>query len=160
MQHTISCPMLRLSVLALLVSLAAPAALAQSLPAAARAYLGEWTTYSDNSGEAQAVVRLTESNGVVRGRIVRLLPTTQYPVPNFQCDDCKGRYAGADLRTVPLIEGMEWEGDKFGGGRIVDPTDGKSYKATLALDGPNRLRVRGYVLVKALGRTQVWRRTR
>ena len=152
--------MRRILLLSVLAGLAAPGLAAQSLPAPARAYLGDWTTYNDAGDEAQAVVRITQEGGVLQGRIIRLLPTKAYPVPQFRCDDCKGRYQGADLRTVPLIEEMEWQGDEFSGGLIVDPTNGRSYKGVLTLDGSDRLRVRGYVGIRAIGRTQVWRRAR
>ena len=151
--------MLRLLALGCLVALA-PALAAQSLPAEARAYLGDWTTYNDEGTEAQAVVRITAPGGVLRGRIVRVLPTEEYPVPQFRCDDCAGQYAGTDLRTVPLIEGMEWTGDEFSGGRVTDPTKDKRYRGVLKLDGSDRLRVRGFIGIRALGRTQVWRRAR
>lgn len=150
----------RVLFVSLLITLAAPTLAAQSLPPEAEAYLGDWTTYSDDGSEAQSVVRISASNGVLRGRIIRLLPTASYPNPQFRCDDCRGRYQGADLRTVPLIEGMEWGGDEFSGGRINDPTNGRSYRGVLRLDGRDRLRVRGFVGVRALGRTQVWRRAR
>ncbi|MEO0556985.1 MAG: DUF2147 domain-containing protein [Bacteroidota bacterium] len=142
-----------------LFSLVAVAASAQSLPAEARAHLGDWTTYSDETGEAQVVVRISEaSDGTVQGRIIRVLPTQEYPTPQFICDDCAGQYQGADLRTVPLITGMEWKGDHFAGGRITDPQKDKRYKATMKLEDAERLRVRGYIVIRALGRTQVWRR--
>ncbi len=152
--------MLRPLRLLFLVALVAPVAAAQSVPAPARAYLGDWTTYNDAGTEAQSVMRITERDGVLQGRIVRLLPTAAYPSPQFRCDDCRGTYQGADLRTVPIIQGMTWQGDEFSGGRLTDPTNGKTYRGVLRLDGPDRLRVRGYVGVRALGRTQVWRRAR
>ena len=148
---------LPLLALALLVSAAASA---QGLPPEARAYLGDWTVIDDDSGEAQAVVRLTERGGKVEGRIVRVLPTAAYPDPSFTCGDCEGEYSGADLRRIRLIRDMEWKGDEFAGGRIVDPQNDKTYRATLKLDGRDRLRVRGFIGVRALGRTQVWRRAR
>ena len=138
----------------------ASAASAQSLPAQARAVLGDWVTYNDDGTEAQSVVRITAPGGVLQGRIVRVLPTEQYPTPQFRCDDCEGRYEGADLRTVPLIEGMTWDEDEFSGGRITDPTNGRRYRGVLRLESADRLRVRGYIGVRALGRTQVWRRAR
>ncbi|WP_412062038.1 DUF2147 domain-containing protein [Rubrivirga sp. IMCC45206] len=146
--------------LVLVAALAAPALAAQSLPADAHAYLGEWVTYSDDGEEAQSVIRITEADGVLVGRIVRLLPTAAYPVPQFRCDDCNGRYQGVDLRTVPIIEGMVWGGDEFAGGRLNDPTNGRSYRGVLRLDGPDRLRVRGFLGIRAIGRTQIWRRAR
>ncbi|MDT0632643.1 DUF2147 domain-containing protein [Rubrivirga sp. S365] len=148
--------MLRTVLLVLAAFLVAPTVSAQSLPPGARAYLGDWTTYDGD--EPQSVVRLTESSGVLRGRIVRILPTEESPQPQYLCGECIGEFEGADLRTVPLIEGMEWDGGEFSGGRITDPTNAKRYKGILKLDGRDELRVRGYVGVRALGRTQTWRR--
>ncbi len=147
------------SALALVLLLASSVA-SQSLPPEARAYLGDWTIISDETGEAQAVVRITDVNGKAEGRIVRVLPTTEYPSPQFSCDDCKGQFAGKDLRQIRLIRDMQWQGDEFAGGRIVDPQNDKSYRATLKLDGRDRLRVRGFIAIRALGRTQVWQRVR
>ena len=144
-----------------LFALMAVAASAQpsSLPAEAQAYLGDWTTYSDETGEAQVVVRISESNGIVQGRIIRVLPTQEHPTPQFTCDDCGGQYQGADLRRIPLITGMKWDDDEFNGGRITDPQKDKTYKAMMKLEGRDQLRVRGYIGIRALGRSQTWRRS-
>ena len=150
----------------LAVLLLSAAASAQALPQAARAYLGDWTIVDETTNEAQAVVRITEARGstgsapVVEGRIVRLLPTAEYPRPAFVCADCEGQYRGVDLRQVLLIREMRWDGSRFSGGRIVDPEAAKTYRASLTLDGASRLRVRGYIGIPALGRTQVWMRAR
>ena len=55
---------------------------------------------------------------------------------------------------------MEWNDDEFAGGRITDPQNAKTYRATMKLDGRDRLRVRGFVGIRAFGRTQVWERAR
>ena len=144
--------------LAALLPLLASGAAAQSLPAEAHAYLGDWTVMDEESGEAQAVVRIQEVRGRVEGRIVEVLPTEEYPEPNFRCDDCAGEYEGADLREIRLIRDMEWDGARLSGGRIVDPKKDRAYRLLMTLDGQDRLRVRGYLGVKALGRTQVWHR--
>ncbi len=150
--------MLRLACLALVLLASSASAWAQSLPSPARAYLGDWTTYSDDTGEAQSVIRITEADGVVRGRVVEVLPTREHPQPDFVCHDCDGRYQGVDLRQVPLIQDMTWDGERLSGGRILDPTSGRRYKLLLTLEGADRLNVRGFLGIKALGRTQVWRR--
>ena len=149
--------MIRAASLAVILSLAC-AASAQSLPAEARAYLGDWTVVDDDTGEAQAVVRLTEVGGEVEGRIVQVLPTEEHPEPSFTCDDCKGDFTGVDLREVRLIHGMTWDGERFSGGRIVDVQNDRSYKLLLTLESPDVLKVRGYLGIKALGRTQRWPR--
>ena len=56
-----------------------------------------------------------------------------------------------NLRASPERPG-EW------GGEIYDPTSGRTYDAVLELDGPDRLRVRGYLGIRLLGRTTTWLR--
>lgn len=149
---------MRFALLTLLLTFVASAASAQGLPAPARAYLGDWTVVDDETGEAQAVVRLTEAGGAVEGRIVRVLPTDEYPTPSFRCDDCEGEYRGADLREVRLVYGLEWDGERLSGGRIVDVRNDRTYKVVMNLERADRLRVRGYLGIRALGRTQIWQR--
>jgi len=56
-----------------------------------------------------------------------------------------------NVRTSPERPG-EWSGD------IYDPTSGRTYDAVLQMDGPDRLRVRGYLGIRLLGRTTTWLR--
>jgi hypothetical protein len=61
---------------------------------------------------------------------------------------------------LEIIRGMKPEGeDKFGGGTILDPRDGKIYKATMKVtpDGQT-LVVRGYIGFELLGKNQYWTR--
>ena len=143
-----------------LVVTAATSVSAQALPAAARAYLGDWTIVDENSHESTAVVRISATRTGVEGRILRLLPTREYPTVSYSCASCEGPYHNADVRRVLLIRNMTWDRNRFSGGRIVDPQANKEYRATMTLDGPDRLRVRGYIGIPALGRTQVWTRAR
>jgi uncharacterized protein (DUF2147 family) len=42
-------------------------------------------------------------------------------------------------------------------GKLYDPKSGKTYKGTITADG-NQLRLRGYVGIKAFGRSETWTR--
>jgi uncharacterized protein (DUF2147 family) len=55
-----------------------------------------------------------------------------------------------DLRASQETPG-EWSG-----GSIYDPGSGRTYGAVATLDGPDRLRVRGYFGFRLLGRTTTW----
>jgi uncharacterized protein (DUF2147 family) len=55
-----------------------------------------------------------------------------------------------DLRPEPDEPG-QWSG-----GRIYDPTSGRTYRCQASLDGPDRMRVRGYIGITLLGRTTTW----
>jgi uncharacterized protein (DUF2147 family) len=43
-------------------------------------------------------------------------------------------------------------------GRIYDPASGSTYTCRLALDGDDRVRLRGYVGIPVIGRTATWTR--
>jgi uncharacterized protein (DUF2147 family) len=67
---------------------------------------------------------------------------------------------GRPIQGMQLIDGFKFEGrDAWGGATIYNPEDGKTYtcKASLSADGKT-LKVRGYVGVPMLGRTQTWTR--
>lgn len=56
------------------------------------------------------------------------------------------------LRPAPGAE-KEWND-----GEIYDPSSGRTYRAFVELDGPDRLRVRGFFGLRMLGRTTTWSR--
>jgi uncharacterized protein (DUF2147 family) len=136
-----------LGVLALL--LVAMPALAQTTP------VGTWRTIDDETGEPKSLVRIYERDGKLFGDIVMLLPEGR------TCEDCARRFEGRDLRGETIVTNLERRGNRneWSGGRIVDPKSGRSYNLSVSMDGPNRLRLRGYVMgIRALGRTQTWER--
>jgi len=57
-----------------------------------------------------------------------------------------------DLRASSYVPN-EWNG-----GTIYDPGSGRTYSAVAEMDGPDRLRVRGYFGIRLLGRTTTWLR--
>ena len=70
----------------------------------------------------------------------------------------------ASLRDRPICNmeigsGFSVEGDHATNGHVYDPMSGKTYKATLKLDNPDTLKLRGYIGFSAIGRTETWQRT-
>jgi uncharacterized protein (DUF2147 family) len=43
-------------------------------------------------------------------------------------------------------------------GTIYDPRNGSTYSCTLDLDGPDRIKVHGFIGISLLGRTEIWTR--
>src|SRR5579872_6155926 len=135
-----------------ILSCCASAVLAQA--PARNTPVGRWKTISDVNGKASSIVSIWEENGKLYGRIEKLLnPNPRDPNPH--CSLCNG-----DLKDQP-VEGMRFlfdfhkDGSQWSGGRIVDPDSGKIYRCLLALeDGGKKLKVRGYIGVSMLGRTQ------
>jgi uncharacterized protein (DUF2147 family) len=134
--------------------LGALALLLFTFPALAQSPVGVWRTVDDEDGEPKSHVEIFEQSGKLHGRIVMLLPEGRL------CSPCAEGYEGRDLRGVVILRDMEQNGDEWSGGTITDPKTGRTYRAKMSLDGPTRLRVRGFVGFSLLGRTQVWERVR
>ena len=60
-----------------------------------------------------------------------------------------------------FMYGFEKRSDtKWENGTIYDPKSGNTYSCTMELDGPDKLKVRGYIGISLIGRTDVWTRVR
>ncbi len=56
------------------------------------------------------------------------------------------------------LEGFKFDDGEWEDGTIYDPKSGKTYSATMELDGKNLLKIRGYVGISLFGRTTEWTR--
>jgi len=91
------------------------------------------------------------------GRIERLLVDP----PDATCQACTGDLKGRPVVGLTILQGLRREGEVWAGGEVLDPNNGKVYKAQVRLaEAGERLQLRGYVGVPSLGRTQTWRRER
>lgn len=138
--------------LLLVCTLAAPA-LADPLSP-----VGRWITVDDKTGREKSVVVITEENGEIRGRIERLfrLPGED---PEPRCDKCPGDKKDQPVIGLEILWGLRWNGEEWAGGQILDPENGKTYKCWIqVIDEGRRLKVRGFIGVSLLGRTQYWKK--
>ncbi|MBX3601952.1 MAG: DUF2147 domain-containing protein [Rubrivivax sp.] len=124
----------------LLLASAASLALAQATP------VGVWKTIDDKTKTEKSIVRISESGGVLSGRIERLLAPDAKP--DGVCDKCGDDRKDQKVVGLEIIRGAKKaEGENlWEGGTILDPNDGKVYRLRLKPeDDGKRLEVRGYV---------------
>ena len=135
---------------AMLAGLLAPAAgVAQSLDTP----IGLWKNIDDETKQPKALIRIVEQGGALVGRIEKILTDKADAV----CEKCSDDRKGKPVQGMTILTGLKKDGDEWSGGEILDPNNGKVYKAKLKLaDGGRRLDVRGFVGVALLGRTQTW----
>ncbi|MCS7182439.1 MAG: DUF2147 domain-containing protein [Thermoanaerobaculum sp.] len=127
------------------------------------AVVGLWQTPPDPQ-EGCAIVELVLQGTGLLGRIV-WLEKPFYPAGSAQAGEAKVDRQNPDPRLrqrpilgLPILWGFRWEGGRWVDGSVYDPVSGKTYRATLSLEGAHRLRLRGFVGVPLLGRTEVWTR--
>ncbi|GER13266.1 DUF2147 domain-containing protein [Variovorax boronicumulans] len=136
---------------AVLFTVTAVSAMAQSTP------VGLWRNVDDKTGEAKAEIRIADANGALLGRIEKSLKKDTKP--DATCDECADDRKGKPIAGLEIIRGgKKAEGkDVWEGGKILDPENGKEYRASFTpIDGGKKLEVRGYL--GPFWRTQTWNR--
>lgn len=118
---------------------------------------GVWKTIDDKTGQAKSIVEISEQNGELTGKVVKVLQSEQGPNPI--CKECDGERKNQPVTGMTIIWGMKKDGDVWSGGKILDPKNGKIYGCKMhVIEGGNKLEVRGFIGFSFLGRTQVWER--
>lgn len=117
--------------------------------------IGKWKTIDDETGEAKSIVEVYEQSGKIYGKIIRILRKEHI---NDVCSLCPGANKNKPILGMVIINGLKKDGDEYKGGTILDPTTGKTYKCNITLDGVDKLKLRGFIGISLLGRTQYWSR--
>jgi uncharacterized protein (DUF2147 family) len=134
-----------------LMGIAMPVIMAASVNAGAQQYqqeiLGEWW-----SPQKDSQIQIYTRQNKYYGKIVWGTGSDAKDIHNPDAQ-LKNR----DVVGLEILTGFTCNGDNnWAGGTIYDPREGKTYSCKMSLDGKNRLRIRGYIGLSLLGRTEVW----
>jgi uncharacterized protein (DUF2147 family) len=133
-----------------IAAMAALPAFAQDTP------VGLWKNIDDVSGKPKALIRITETNGVLEGKIEKLFRDADQD-QNPVCDKCSDARKNQPILGMVMLNGLKKDGAEYTGGEILDPNNGKVYRSKLKVaDGGKKLEVRGYIGMPLLGRSQTW----
>ena len=118
--------------------------------------VGLWTTIDDESHNPRAIVEISEHEGLLSGRIVRLFRQPGED-PDPRCEDCTGSRHGQPVLGMTILWNMHRHEDTWEGGEILDPEEGTVYRCKLQTVGDgSKLEVRGFIGISLFGRTQTW----
>jgi uncharacterized protein (DUF2147 family) len=119
------------------------------------AVVGEWYT-KDN----KALVQIYKVGDIYSGKIVWLKePKNDDGTEKLDTNNPDEAKQGQPIIGLNLVQGFSYKGkNKWAEGSIYDPDNGKTYKCKMTLQEDGSLKVRGFIGVSLLGRTQVWTR--
>lgn len=124
-------------------------AMAQTSP------VGLWKTIDDKDGSVKSEIRIVETNGVISGKVERILDPESKP--GEKCTECSDERKDQAILGMEILRGLKKTDGKdvWEGGNILDPKNGKIYRATVTpIEGGQKLQMRGYIAF--FYRTQTW----
>ncbi len=119
--------------------------------------VGYWKTIDDDGKTEKSIVQLFMKGDKLHGKILKLLHPDK---PNPVCDKCDGAKKDKPIEGMEFLWGLEKDDDEWSGGTILDPKNGKEYSCYVeVIEAGKKLKVRGFMGISLLGRTQYWNRS-
>ncbi len=118
------------------------ALLAASPAAALEPLVGKWKTVDSKTGKTMSDVEIYDQGGKLFGKITGLAEPNDAQGKPKTCTKCTGADKDKPIVGLVIIKDLSPSGDRYKGGTILDPEDGKDYKAELWTED-GKLKVRG-----------------
>lgn len=124
----------------------------------AQSVVGVWKNVDDEDGKVKSHLEVYKEDGMIHARVKKILENATITT----CIKCKGERKDQDIEGMVIMWDMkpEKKENKYKGGKILDPKNGKTYSCKIELKSPDVLKVRGYIKAPLFGRTQEWYRVK
>ena len=123
--------------------------------AEAQTIFGKWKTIDPDTGKDESIIDVYEKNGKAYAKVVEIFNIADR---DKTCIYCKGKNKDKPILGLDILNGLKENGEEWSGGKILDPKNGKYYKCYVKLVEANKLKLRGYIGISLIGRTEYWYR--
>ena len=119
------------------------------------AIIGIWLT----SGKEPARIQVYKQGNTYYGKIVWLKNPTTNGVAKVDSKNPDKSKRSREIIGLVILNNFSFDDEEWSGGKIYDPESGNTYSCNLSLKDNNTLKVRGYIGISLLGRTETWTRS-
>lgn len=119
---------------------------------------GIWLT---GSGKAHVKIYRT-TNNTYCGKIIWLKePLNNKGLPKVDEHNPSNTLKNLPLMGAVVFSSFTYEGSKkWENGTIYDPENGKTYDCIIRKESPDELKIRGYIGISLIGRTDTWKKVK
>lgn len=115
--------------------------------------VGIWKNIDDEDGKEKSHIEIYELNGKLKAKVIKLLPAATVRT----CIKCLGSNKDKPIEGMEILWDLKKESDsEYEDGKILNPKNGKVYDCIISLETPTKLKVRGYMGISWMGKTQYW----
>lgn len=120
----------------------------------ADAIIGSW-----KNGEGTGIIQIYKNGDKYQGKIIWLKepidPSTGKPKLDKEHPDAVNH--SRPLIGLVNMWGFNYTSEKeWTGGKIYDPKNGKTYACKIVMENASTLKVRGFIGISLIGRTDIW----
>ncbi len=116
---------------------------------------GTWKTIDPDTGKDESIIEVFKKNDKAYAKVIEIFKEEDR---DKTCIYCKGPNKDKPILGLVILKGLKQDGDEWSGGKILDPKNGKYYKCYITLTTKDKLKLRGYIGISLLGRTEYWYR--
>jgi uncharacterized protein (DUF2147 family) len=126
-----------------------------SVPSQKDDIIGFWVTATGKS-----TVEIYKNEDLYFGRIIKLrTPLDEQGKVKVDKHNPEESKRKQQILGLVVLRNMKYEGgNKYSGGKIYNPEDGKEYSCNMELVNPKQLNLRGYIGISLFGKSQTWTR--
>ncbi|MRJ09096.1 DUF2147 domain-containing protein [Ornithobacterium rhinotracheale] len=117
--------------------------------------VGTWKILDEKTGAVRTHIKIYPKGNALHGKVVKIGDPKDI---NGICSECKGDKKNKRILGLEILTGLKKKGDTWVNGKIIDPQTGNVYSCKAEPMGKDKLKMRGYLGISLLGKTQIWER--